>query len=909
MSYTASRVALSRATRTVVTATLALALVASTTAAAAFEGQPAEHREGIASADGRISAELNTRADGSLDIAVALDGRPVLDAVRLGLVTESVDLSSGLMFESARHRRFDQEYEPGGAVNGPVSSITDELVATFRKGSAELLINLRATSDGIAFRYEVSLEGSSAVVSEATAFDLHDGSTLWAGEYERNYEGKPQRLTTSEFGHHRLAMPALVSTPGGPWLQLTEADVRAGGAYPAVRLDADGNGDGVLHTALPGPDSAVFDTTPANVRVPFSTSIATPWRVIGIGSELGALADSSLLTDLNDPPAPELTGDDANWIKPGISLWPFWAYYMIGEDYVALHREYVDAAERLGFPYVTADSGYTSWSEIEDIAAYGAARGVGVFVWMHRNEFRRADKTLFDQDEIDAAMKAIAARGVVGLKLDFFDSDRADIMQFYDRLSIGAARAKLMVNFHGSTKPGGEQRTYPHVLTSEGVAGAEGYKNGNPSSARDNVNMALVRGLVGSADATPVALSLGSPLTTQSHQLALAIAFSSALTTLADSPTAYEGWTGLDALRSLPTVWERSRLLDAEPDSHAVFARRSGETWWVGAISDGAKELSVPLAFLSAGSYTATVYRDGDPSGQPVVERATVTAGDALSLTLAEHGGATVVLTPGEAPEVVKANRVLEAESATMTGYARVTPCPSCSGGAKAGYVGQTGIVFPDVEAEGSYTARIAYLSGEQRGLTVSIDGVPVRSVNLPESGRGAGEPNGWNVPRSVEVPLKLAPGRHTIVLASTEGYAPDIDRMTLIRRYEAEDPANLLLEPAIRRACTAPGCTGGIVGNIGDESSLTFVGVWAAKAGATTVGIRYSSLQNRSALIRVNDGEERLVEFPPTRSWDDWSLRTITVDLEAGSNTISLSSIPGWWNWAPDIDAIEVAQ
>jgi len=91
MSYTVSRAALSRAARIVITATLALALVAS--------------------ADGRVSAELSTRADGSLDLAVALDGRPVLDAVRLGLVTESADLSSGLMFESARHGRFDQEYE------------------------------------------------------------------------------------------------------------------------------------------------------------------------------------------------------------------------------------------------------------------------------------------------------------------------------------------------------------------------------------------------------------------------------------------------------------------------------------------------------------------------------------------------------------------------------------------------------------------------------------------------------------------------------------------------------------------------------------------------------------------------------------------------------------------------------
>lgn len=838
-----------------------LALVATGTAARWSGDQALAGVRSVASADGRVSAALTTRPDGGVGLAIAFDGRPVLDDVRLGLVTEAMDLTTGLTFESARQRRFDQAYVPGAAVNGAVSSTTDELVAVYRGGAAGLTIHLRATSDGVAFRYEVSVPGRSAVVSEATAFDLHDGSTLWASEYERNYEGKPQRIDAAGLAGHRLAMPALVSTPSGPWLQLTEADVRAGGSYPAVRLDAGPGSGGVLRTALPGPDSAVFDTAPARVRVPFDGSLVTPWRVIGIAAELEALAGSSLLTDLNDAPSGQLTGAAASWIKPGVSLWPWWAYSTTGDGYVPLHREYVEAAERLGIPYVTADSGYSSWDELGELAAYGASRGVGIFAWMHRNEFRRTDGTLFDQTEIDSAMMSIAARGVVGLKIDFFDSDRADIMQFYDRLSIGAGRAKLMVDFHGSTKPGGEQRTYPHVLTSEGVAGAEGYKNGNPASARDNVDLALVRGLVGGADATPVALSLGAALTTQAHQLALTVAFTSALTTLADSPAAYEGWSGLDVLRSLPTVWDESRLIDAAPDSHAVFARRSGQTWYLGAISDSAKELAVPLGFLSAGGYTATVYRDGAPGGQPIVEQSTVTAADALSLSLALHGGATVVLSPDPAERArlggSGADRVLEAESATMTGAARVATCASCSGGAKAGYVGSGGIVFRDVEAEGAYTARIAYLSGEQRPLAVSVDGVPVPSRTVAESGRGNGEPSGWNVPRYVDVPLELGPGKHTIALSGANGYGPDIDRVVLIRSYEAESPSAVRTGPAERRACAGAGCAGESVANIGQGGSLTFTGVTAHTAGLTTVGIRYASAQPRTAVVRVNGGAE----------------------------------------------------
>ncbi|GAA4137865.1 glycoside hydrolase family 97 catalytic domain-containing protein [Leifsonia shinshuensis] len=900
--------ALSRPLRLPAAALVVGALVATTTAASADDPSAAQ-RLSVESVDGRVSATLNTGPDGTLDLTTSLDGRPVLQPVRLGIVTEAADLTTGLTFERSERRRIQSSYAPGGAEKGTVSSVMDELVAVYRKGTAGLTVAVRATPSGVAFRYTADLPGSSAVVAEATAFELLAGSTVWASPYERNYEGKPQRFGPTELGGNRLSMPALVSAPDGRWVQLTEAAVRAGGGpYPAVRLDAPRGKGQALRVALPGPDNAVFDESPASVRVPFDGSLTTPWRVIGMGSGLDALVESHLLTDLNAPPAPELTGSAANWIRPGVSLWPWWSNSMAsGDDYLALHRQYVDAAERLGLPYVTADAGYSSWDQLEELADYAKARGVGIFAWMHRNEFRRADKTLFDQSEIDSAMKKLAERGVVGLKIDFFDSDRADIMRFYDRLSIGAGRAKLMLDFHGSTKPGGEQRTYPHVLTSEGVAGAEGYKNGNPASARDNVNLTLGRGLLGSADATPVALSLANPLTTQAHQLALSVAFTSALTTLADTPAAYETWPGVDVLRSLPTVWDQSLLVDAAPDSHAAFARRSGQDWYVGAITDGARQLPVPLDFLGSGTYTATVYRDGGANGQPLVERSAVTSADTLTLPLAEHGGAMVVLTPGHPAPTPKADRILEAESAAMGGSARVAPCASCSGGAKAGYVGYAGITFSDVEAEGAYTARIAYLSGEKRRLTVTVDGVASPPVTPAESGRGSGDPNGWNVPRTIDVPLHFAPGKHTIVLSGTDGNAPDLDRVELIRTYQAEDAANVLTGRATRAPCAAAGCSGEMVGQLGYGASVTFTGVTAMKAGATTVGIRYASAQVRSIVVRVNGGPERVVTFPRTASWDDWSLRTISVDLVEGLNSITLAAEAS--GWAPDIDAIDVAQ
>lgn len=909
MSLNASHPALTRGPRSIVAIAVAVALAVTSTAASRFDGDPITHREEVVSADGRVSAIVNTRAGGRLELTVALEGRPVLDGVRLGLVTERADLTTGLSFHGAERRRFDQAYVPGGATNGAVSSTTDELAVTYRTGTAALTVIVRASRDGIAFRYVAAVPGRSAVVAESTAFDLLDGSTLWAGDYQRNYEGLPQRRGTDELAGHRLAMPALVSTPDGRWLQLTEADVRAGGAYPAVRLDAEGGAGGVLRTALPGPDSDVFNTSAAKVRVPFDDEATTPWRVVGMAAGLASLAESSLLTDLNDAPAPELTGASAAWIKPGVSLWPWWSYSVVGADYLVLHRQYIDAAERMGFPYVTADSGYSSWDDLEGLARYGASRGVGVFAWMHRDTFRHPDGTLFDQAKIDAELKGIATRGIVGLKIDFFDSDRADVMKLYDRLSIGAGRAKLMVNFHGSTKPGGEQRTYPHVLTSEGVAGAEGFKHGTPVSARDNVNLVLGRGLLGSADATPVALSLAAPLTTQAHQLALSVAFTSALVTLADSPAAYESWPGTEMLRSLPTVWDRSLVIDAEPDSHAAFARRAGDSWYVAAITDGARQLSVPLDFLGSGEFTAVTYLD-DADGRLALEQSAVTASDTLLIPLAEHGGASIVLTPGTGIGTSSADHILEAESAKIGRSARVSACASCSGGAKVGYLGFSGygdVAFHGVEAEGAYTARIAYLAGQARRLTVSVDGTDVATVTPPESGKGRGIPIGWDVPRTIDVPLELGPGAHTIVLSAPDGYGPDLDRMTLVRTYEAESAGNILTGRAARSACEGDGCNGAMVGQLGYGASVTFTEVTARTTGTTTVAIRYASAQVRSILVRVNGGPAQVVRFPRTATWSDWSVKTLRLELAAGTNTITLAAPSD--SWAPDIDAIAVAQ
>ncbi|ODA90945.1 hypothetical protein ATY41_07745 [Leifsonia xyli subsp. xyli] len=601
------------------------------------------------------------------------------------------------------------------------------------------------------------------------------------------YENAQKRSAVPDLAGRRMAMPLLASAAGGSqWMLLTEAAVYAGGSYPAVRLD--GGANGVLRVQLPGPDRSVFDTSAGAVRVPVAAGAQTPWRVIELGSSLAELAEGSILADLNDAPSGTLAPEAASWIRPGTALWPWWTNS--SPDYIALHQQYIDAAERLGVPYVVADLGYSSWADIATIGVYARMHGVGVIAWLHKNEFRNPDGSFFDQATLTTAVKEHAVPGVVGLKVDFFDSDRAETMAFYPRLARAAASSKLVLSLHGATKPGGEDRTYPNIFTSEAIGGDEWYKMRAPKSAADNVNAAVTRGLLGSAYYTPDALAIGgAPNVSQAHQLALTTVIPSALTTLADSPNSYEGWAGWGYLADAPTVWDQSLLLDAVPDSHVAVARRSGETWRVAAIDDAARTVDVPLGFLGEGAYTATSYTDGADGTSVAVSRRTVTADDRLSLNVALHGGAAVVLTPGVAVSVEpSADRVLEAETATLSGAARIDPCVTCSGGFKVGYLGVGGrMTFSGVEAEGDYRLRVAYLLGEPRSLTVTVDGVPVR-VTSPVSGAASGVPIGWDVLRSIDT-------RSRSVLVSTRSFSVILGTLLTL----TASPCSALIRPRIR--------------------------------------------------------------------------------------------------------------
>ncbi|MDR2973971.1 MAG: glycoside hydrolase family 97 catalytic domain-containing protein [Propionibacteriaceae bacterium] len=829
----------------------------------------------VTSPDGLTSLTVRNENDGTLTYTITQAGQSVVDSSRMGVVTASVDLSTRLSFLGESQRTVSQEYSLTEHFDGAVTSTANEMTLSYARGSAKLTVVIRAANDGVAFHYEVSGVGSTAVTAEATTFALPGGTGLWASDYRsaRDYEATYPYVSASSMGTRHFAMPMLGSLRNNTgWMLISEAGVyNNGGQYPAVRLDAQGNGNSALKVQLPGPDNNVFSTATNGVQVPTTGSFATPWRVVVAAPSLDDLTRSHLITDLNPDPV-----GDYSWVKPGKALWSWWSneeHAAAGDDMVLSQKSYIDSAEELGMDYVTVDCCYVNNGvDIPTLASYGAERGIGVFIWKNKGDFTNGDGSYFGQSQLDAALRGIADQGVAGLKIDFMQSDRADTMGLYERIAIAAQKARLLVNFHGSTKPSGENRTYPNIITSEAILGSEQYKYRRAPKATDDATYPFTRNVVGGMDMTPVVFSLDSLNTTHAHQLALSVVFTSAMVHFADSNAAYETWVGRHLLRAVPTVWDESKMLEGFPDDYATFARRTGDDWFIGSVNDGARTSTIPLSFLGSGHYKATVFKDGASDRDIATEVVDVTSASTLTIPERAHGGYAVHISKTPLAFDGVADVVLEAElpTNTLAGAAAVSSCAGCSGQSKVGYLGTgASVTFNGVQAAtaGPRILRIGYLDADQRAFSVSVNGGEAVVVNPPRSGNASGgTPSGWGIVRDVDVPVTLAAGLNAITIGGVDGhYAPDIDRIIMETVYTPVESVG--------------------VGGWG------LSGVNAQNSGSTTAQIEYTSATGGAATVLVDGVVATQVELPATAGASSTSSATVYLDLTAGNHAVTITS------------------
>ena len=488
----------------------------------------------------------------------------------------------------------------------------------FTLGS-NLRMTMRLYNDGLAFRYEGSWPDS-----EQTTYRIAEGTKRWMQQWTDAYENFFPLSTTyktlpvrsvsegeksAEGWNIRWGYPALLEPSDGIFVLLTEANIEHGQSASCLY------NDGELFRVVPDEmnDDNVCDHS--------------PWRVAIIGT-LANVVESTLVTDVSEP----CRLDDTSWIHPGVVSWIYWAYNHGSNDYQIICK-YVDLAVALRLPYVLIDA---EWDEmrdgktIEDAIRYALEKGVKPMIWYNSSvgwidgapgpKFR-----LNKPEDREREFAWCENIGVAGVKIDFFSGDSQLNMDYCIDLLECAARHHLLVNFHGATIPRGWQRTYPNLLSTEGVYGAEWYNN-KPTlterAARHNATLPFTRNVVGPMDYTPCTFSDSQHphITTHGHELALTVLFESGLQHLADRPESYlsQPEAVQQFLSYLPAAWDETRYVSGYPGESAVLARRSGSTWYIAGINgrDEAQTLDLPLAAIlrqQSIKPRLTLFADGTP--------------------------------------------------------------------------------------------------------------------------------------------------------------------------------------------------------------------------------------------------------------------------------------------------------
>ncbi len=620
------------------------------------------NRSAFASPDGRIQVQVQT--SGALTYTVTVDGQPLINASRLGLALRpGLQLGQQVECRQATGQRVDNSWENPWGKRRHVRDRYTELRLSLVEASAggrPFEVIFRAYNDGVAFRYVLPWQaGREEVVveRELTEFAFTGDHACFLGQHETGFKGsqewqfQPKRLADIQPASV-VGLPLLIQTSAA-WVALLESDLRD---WPGMWLGG-ADAPGKLGAKLPPRQDG---QGVAKVAAPHTT----PWRVLMIGRQPGQLIESDLVLNLATP----CVLADTSFVRPGKMAWDHWWSGDVQMNTATL-KEYIQLAADMGWPYQLVDwQWYGEFNkptsditkpnpavDMDEVRRFAREKGVKLWVWLYWT----------DADRNDAYEKAFALYeqwGIAGVKIDFMDSDHQEMVNWYEKITRAAAQHHLMVNFHGAFKTSGFNRTYPNQITREGILGNEYNRWSKLVTPEHKVTLPFTRFLAGPADYTPGGFLNRQPgqfkpdekaaqvQGTRAAELALFVVYDSPLCCVCDHPSHYRGQPGIDFLQVVPTVWDDTKVLQGEVASHLVMARRSGEDWFLGALTAStARTVEVKLDFLGRGRWKARLWQDAADSNVnaehlDIVERS-VTRGDTLTLKLAPAGGCAVRFT------------------------------------------------------------------------------------------------------------------------------------------------------------------------------------------------------------------------------------------------------------------------
>lgn len=546
----------------------------------------------------------------------------------------------------------------------------NEATVVFDDGSA---LVVRLYDEGLAYRFRTNAEGELTVVSEERVARFEGDPTVWFGndsDFFSHNEVDYEVRKLSELKKGAMASLPLTVRPAGSegLIVFSESALED---YPGQWMVV---GEDSLNGVNPGYPAEESEEGDRNHRVtkrePWIARVegprSFPWRTVAAAAQDIDLVGNAL----NFIVADDSRIADASWIQPGLVQWDWWHDFTWDGEKLPISNEtykrYIDFASEQGVPYVILDEG---WYELDDLTKekpgidiaelvkYGDSKNVGVILWATSLQMKK---------RFDAVMPMFEKWGVKGLKVDFFQRDDQKEVEFYWKLAEESAKRNLLIDVHGAHKPAGIQRTWPNVLTFEGVRGLEQNKGGSGITPTHDLLLPFTRQVAGPLDYTPGAMKNAQPEDykpewaapmsrgTRAHELAKYVVFESPLQMLCDAPPHYARETEtIEFLATVPTVWDETKPLGGKIGEHLELARRSGDTWYLAAMTnEAARDVELDFSQLGDGDFEVTIWQDGPEAAKNASDlqkqTLTVKAGAKLPVKLAPSGGWVAIAKPAK---------------------------------------------------------------------------------------------------------------------------------------------------------------------------------------------------------------------------------------------------------------------
>jgi alpha-glucosidase len=576
----------------------------------------------------------------------------VIPQIALGISRSDQDFSNELQFiKTSKPILIKELYSTLHGKRSQCSNSANELVVSFENSQkSKLNLIIRAYNDGVAFSYEFpEKNGSFVMKDELTSYAIPVGAKRWMEKWDLGNEAL-YTFIKEENVQQTWSYPALLNYPDSTcWYLIHEADVNRN--YCGTKLSNVVN-KSIYKITFPDPNDGEGESQPT-ITLPWKS----PWRVIIIGS-LADIVESTLVDDVCPPSVIAKT----DWIKPGIASWNYWSHNHGTKDYKVV-CEFADLAAAMDWPYTLLDWEWDTMSNggnLEDAVKYILSKGVKPLMWYNSGAFKwisatPRDRMLTHESRIQEFAK-LKKLGVVGVKIDFFLSEKQNMIKYYLDILDDAAQYEMMVYFHGCLVPRGWSRTYPHLMTYEGIRGAEWYNNGpefTTTAPEHNTTVPFTRNVIGAMDYTPVTFTNSQfPHTTSyGHELALSVVFESGIQHMADRPSGY--YELPDAARSflkeVPNAWDNTKLIDGYPGKDIIIARQKQNAWYIGGLNSERieKNKTLKFDFLTDGvKYKLTLIADGEHDKDFSTSYLVVDKSSSVNVKILRRGGFAACLKP-----------------------------------------------------------------------------------------------------------------------------------------------------------------------------------------------------------------------------------------------------------------------